>query len=1040
LGKAQRGFIDVDFVLVYNDTAEGHKMKSISFRKTTFVFAICFFFNLLFFLPCPAEDIPYGTGQWDADSLGNHRVVFHVSQKSDAAWVHIPWRRRDIHPENKSIILIDAHTGQQVRNLFRAQINREYGDLVFQPQTIPGDYYVYYLPFMMEGRSNYPTVTYPEAVDTADSEWLKKHGLSTGTPPDNLKNFLQAEIVAFQSIDEFNSFFPMEQIATFQETSDLLKSFPDSEYLLFPEDRKFPIRMTEDLPLRWIASGPKNIFEGEAARGEFYTFQIGVFAARKIIEDIEIRFSDLKKDNEEKIISSSLFQSFNTEGINWDGIFFDKTCPVAHGEVQALWCGIQIPVGTSPGIYRGKVFIKPKNRKESSIQLAFLVTDAVLQDAGDSEPWRHSRLRWLNSKLAFDDDIVPPFTSVKTQGNSFSILGRRLTIGESGFPVQIQSFFSPDVTKILDSGRSLLHAPFQFIVFSAEDKIMNWIGTGPQITRQRPGAVDWTATSTSGPLILECQARIECDGFVQFHVHLSTSEPFSVKDIRLEIPLLKDAAHYMMGMGAKGGFRPEDFTWKWDQTKNQDSVWVGDVNGGLQCSFRAENYSRPLNTNFYLSKPLNMPPSWFNDGKGGCEIKDDGQAVIIKTYSGPRTVQPDKDLYFHFNLLLTPFKPLDTKTQWATRFYHAYKPIDEIAASGANTINNHHANEVNPYINYPFIHTELMKQYVDTAHKRGFKVKIYNTIRELSNKASEIFAFRSLGEEIFSPGPGGGFSWLQEHIGSNYIAAWFVPKLKDAALINSGMSRWHNYYIEGLDWLAKNIKIDGLYIDDVAYDRTTMKRVRKILDRSRDGALIDLHSANQFNPRDGYASSANLYLEHFPYLNRLWFGEYFDYDSSPDYWLVEISGIPFGLMGEMLQDGGNPWRGMIFGMTSRLPWAGDPRPVWKVWDDFTIQESEMVGYWSSASPIRTDRKDVLATVYIHKKEKSVLIALASWAEGPVECRLNIDWEALGLDPDKTVLQAPSVKDFQDAVIFAPTDEIPIEKGKGWLLILKEIKK
>ncbi len=1010
-------------------------MTASSTRKTIFVLVLFFIFNLFLFVPCQAEDIPYGTGQWDADSLGNHRVVLHVSQKSDAAWAHIPWRRRDFHPKNKSIILIDAHTGQQIRNLFRAHINREFGDIIFQPHTIPGDYYVYYIPFEMEGRSNYPTVTYPEPIETADSWWLKKHRLTVGAQLENLNTFPKTKIVAFQSIDEFNSFFPMEQIATSQETFTLLNQFPDSAYLLFPEDRKFPIRMTKDLPYRWIKSGPANLFEGEAAKGEFYAFQIGVFAGRRSIEDIEVRFSDLKKDNEETIISSSLFQSFNTEGINWDGKFFDKICSVALGKVQALWCGVQIPVGTSPGLYRGKVFIKPKNMKESSIRLAFRVTDTVLEDAGDSELWKHSRLRWLNSKLAFDDEIVPPFTPVKTQGRSFSILGRQLTIGESGFPVQIQSFFSPDVTKITDSGRSLLHAPFQFIVFTIKDKIMPWTGEGPKIIRQEPGAVEWTATSTSGPLTLQLQGRIECDGFVQFHVHLSTQEPLSVKDIRLEIPLTWDTARYMMGMGVKGGFRPKDFAWKWDQTKNQDSLWVGDVNGGLQCSFRAENYSRPLNTNFYRSKPLNMPPSWFNGGKGGCEITEDGQAVFIEAYSGPRTLQPEQDLYFHFNLLLTPFKPLDTKNQWATRFYHAYKPIDEIAASGANTINNHHANEVNPYINYPFIHTDLMKQYVNAAHEKGFKVKIYNTIRELSNRAAEIFAFRSLGEEIFSPGPGGGFSWLQEHIGSNYIAAWFVPKLKDAAIINSGMSRWHNYYIEGLDWLAKNIKIDGLYIDDVAYDRTTMKRVRKVLDRNRDGALIDLHSANQFNPRDGYASSANLYLEHFPYLNRLWFGEYFDYDSSPDYWLVEISGIPFGLMGEMLQDGGNPWRGMIFGMTSRLPWAGDPRPIWKVWDDFTIQESEMVGYWSSASPIRTDRKDVLATVY--KKEARALIALASWAEGPVKCRLNIDWEALGISPDKAILQAPYIKDFQEAAIFAPTDEIPIEKGKGWLLILTE---
>jgi hypothetical protein len=328
-----------------------------------------------------------------------------------------------------------------------------------------------------------------------------------------------------------------------------------------------------------------------------------------------------------------------------------------------------------------------------------------------------------------------------------------------------------------------------------------------------------------------------------------------------------------------------------------------------------------------------------------------------------------------------------------------------------------------------------MKEYIEEAHQKGMKVKIYNTIRELSNRAVEIFALRSLGEEIYSPGPGGGFSWLQEHIGSNYIAAWFVPKLKDAALINSGMSRWHNYYIEGLDWLAKNIKIDGLYIDDVAFDRTTMKRVRKVLDRNREGALIDLHSANQYNPRDGYASSANLYLEHFPYLNRLWFGEYFDYDASPDYWLVEISGIPFGLMGEMLQDGGNPWRGMLFGMTARLPWAGDPTPVWKIWDNFEIQDSEMIGYWSPNVPVRTGRKDILATVY--KKRESLLIALASWAPESVECRLDIDWTAIGMDEENTVLEAPYAKDFQNAAVFLPSEDIPVEKGRGWLLVLRK---
>ena len=80
----------------------------------------------------------------------------------------------------------------------------------------------------------------------------------------------------------------------------------------------------------------------------------------------------------------------------------------------------------------------------------------------------------------------------------------------------------------------------------------------------------------------------------------------------------------------------------------------------MQCLFRAENYRRPLNTNFYKMQPLNMPPSWFNDGKGGISYKEKGNQVDIKTYSGSRTLQKGEELNFDFLVLVTPFKPIDT--------------------------------------------------------------------------------------------------------------------------------------------------------------------------------------------------------------------------------------------------------------------------------------------------------------------------------------------------------------------------------------------
>jgi hypothetical protein len=384
--------------------------------------------------------------------------------------------------------------------------------------------------------------------------------------------------------------------------------------------------------------------------------------------------------------------------------------------------------------------------------------------------------------------------------------------------------------------------------------------------------------------------------------------------------------------------------------------------------------------------------------------------------------------------MITPFHPLDTRSQFGTRYYHRFDDLRVIASSGANTINVHHATPVNPFLNYPFLRPGAMKAYADSAHALGMKVKIYYTVRELSNRAPELFALRSLGDEIFARGGGGGASWLQEHLGSDYIAGWYVPELRDASIITSGVSRWHNYYVEGVAWLLRNVGIDGLYIDDVGFDRLTMKRIRKVLNRLRPGSLIDLHSANQFNERDGFASSANLYLEHFPYIDRLWFGEYFDYSASPEYWLVEVSGIPFGLMGEMLEKGGNPWRGVLYGMTSRLPWAGDPRPLWRLWDSFGIRESRMIGYWVSSNPVRTGDPDVLATVFL--KKGRAMVALASWAGDPRRVRLTWDWRGLGLNPRKVRIVAPEVESFQAGGEFLPDQEILLEGGKGLILIVE----
>jgi hypothetical protein len=975
-------------------------------------------------LPAPAL---YGTGSWNADSLGNHRVVLRVESRTEAAFADIPWRRRDRNPHLKGILVIDSATGKRVLNARWLSVTRERGTVVFHTPSAPGTYFVYYLLYRTKGSSNYPKGTYLPAEQTAAPDWLAamEKRLPSELP--------QARIVGFQSIDLFNRFYPMEVIATAGEIARMRRAHPGT-LLLFPEDRLRPIRMRTDLPAHWAASGPRTRYAGAAGRGEYFTFQIGAYAPASPVTVQRITFSDLL-DGHGHRLGRERWTSFNTSGVDWRGRPFERAVTIDGGLVQPFWLGMDIPPGQVPGRYTGTVTVVPAGQQPQRLTFSLTVADTLFSVHGDDLPENLTRLRWLNSVLAQDDSLMSPFLPVTRNGNTLSILGRSVTLGPAGLPEAISSTFSPGVTTAGHPPRRVLAAPVSFQVVDSLGRILLCRPAGVRYTDSAAGAIRWSSRASAGPLDMELRGRLECDGFADFELTLSARTAARLNDIRLDIPFHTSAARYAMGLGIKGGLRPQTLDWRWDRTRNQDAFWMGDVNAGLQCSFRDSTYERPLNTNFYLSKPLIMPASWENGGKGGIRVDPSPDSIVLlRAYSGERLARPGERLHFYFSLLITPFKTLATDRQWETRFYHRYEPIDVILSRGANTINVHHATEINPYINYPFLRPAAMKAYADSLHAAGARMKIYYTVRELSNRAPELPVLRSLGTEVLSDGPGGGFSWLQEHLDTNYIAAWFVPELKDAAVINSGISRWHNFYVEGLDWLARNVGIDGLYIDDVAFDRTTMKRVRKILDRRRPGALIDLHSANQYNPRDGFASSANLYLEHFPYIDRLWFGEYFDYDSRPDYWLVEISGIPFGLMGEMLEKGGNPWRGMLYGMTARLPWAGDPTPIWKAWDDFGMQGSRMVGYWSPDLPVKTGHPDILATAYV--KPGRTFLSLASWAPDTVHCTLTMDWVALGIEPARASIHAPAIPRFQEERHFTPGEVIPVAPARGWILVVE----
>ena len=185
----------------------------------------------------------------------------------------------------------------------------------------------------------------------------------------------------------------------------------------------------------------------------------------------------------------------------------------------------------------------------------------------------------------------------------------------------------------------------------------------------------------------------------------------------------------------------------------------------------------------------------------------------------------------------------------------------------------------------------------------------------------------------------------------------------------------------------------------------------------------------------------------------------FDYDTpSADYWLAAISGVPAGLSSDMLR---YPtmhhthgmtryhYRGMLVGSAFRYTAAGSPfNPVnlWKLWDRFKIEESEMIGWWQDveqgrgAVPVTLSGKDFLATAYV-QHGKQALIAIADFsadlADYTSTLTLSCNWTALGLSASSAKLHVPSLPPFQteNVGVFAVGHAFNISATQGGLLVI-----
>ena len=558
-----------------------------------------------------------------------------------------------------------------------------------------------------------------------------------------------AKFLGMQPRREFDNFTAMELVATPEETA----AFGGGDsFLLIPEDRAKPLRLTNasngDFPVGWLGSpaiGDRRhdaaaVLGGVAQPGEWFAMQLGVWARSAPVEVMSLEMS-----GDETLVQN--FSCISLGGHDYTGAQFSKPWGLPAGRTSALWMGVQLPLTATT--LQGHLTVVLRHNEtiiNATVPVKIEVSGAAAVNAGDNEPSKLTRLRWLDSRIGINDRVPAPFTPVDTsawkQNRTLRILGRSLTIGASGLPQDITA-----VRKI-GSGIFALGSGWTF----APD--------GPALSNQTRSAVSWTARGTDSSVgcTINVTGSLSFEGYLDMAISISAAKPTTLPDFSVSAVL---RAPYLAGLGRAGrklgaaawplaNIPPTGGTaaaasgctennslplqFKWNRSA-APMLWVGDMDGGMRIKWKGPGTA-------WDNPAYQGVASWANAGAGTFTVTNASSAgagasdlVRVVASTGPLKLDTSAPVSFHFDLCITPFKPREVAANehFQSRYFqigypdhHMYTP-EQVAQTGA-TIASESSNSrhvvlrdcdgrpllrtaihqgvdslINPYINWPFV-------------------------------------------------------------------------------------------------------------------------------------------------------------------------------------------------------------------------------------------------------------------------------------------------------------------------------------------------
>ena len=937
---------------------------------------------------------------------------------NDSASVQLWWRRRDAHPENKSVIVLGADgTGGFT---VVAEIEGSCGALTLsRPKLSPGDYHIYFLPYFQSGGGAGLRFSWQGCSDKSDdpSNFCVRRRRLSGASVCATVTPAAASVVRLENRDDFNAFSDMELLATAGEvaetTAALVALSPAPVVGVFPEAADRSVRVLDlqagvALPARWALGGagpqPRSVpaFSGAAAPGQWLALQLGLWAYAGSIANVTLVASALVAPGGATIPATAI-TCINLGGIDISGApFVNNAYGLAAGAVGSLWVGVAVPAAAALGAYAGTLTLSARGSGAPvTVALTVTVSGAPVPRGGADNIQSMARLAWLDSQLGLEDTVPPPYVPVGASGGAagaplvVTALRKVITLGDDGLPVSAAIAFdrvrrgAPTTTT-----HELLDSPVAFTLHGADGAALPARVTAPAaLTAQTQSQLGWSAAwavnAPGGATVdVALVGTLDFSSISTFAVTLTNggAAAAALGDVRLTVPVSQALRGYIVGMSNSGanGAPYTDRQWRWVNHTGSNKVWVGRPEAGILVDLKGDGpaWDSPMFNIDYATIPF-IPPTWGGvaaaEGAYGANITNG----TVLAFSGPRTLAQGASVVFRFALAFTPSRAVDWTKHWATRTQQLgydvpYSSPAANYAKGVSVVTLHQGTPgivngslINPYINYPFLNdtVPLLTNFTAQANALGMATKFYYTVRELSSRAPEMFAWHAMqGEVVTDQDPWvivqdgyahdwnthGGSAFLHQHMVSSYGACWQQSLSNgetDPSVCVRGVSRIFNYYLNGLDWsFSQPPYINGIYYDGISFTHDAMVRIRRVADAAAAAAgkgfpaLLDLHTGRSGPPE------ICSYYSIYPLVDYVWDGEGYDFAGSPAYWLVEISAMLHGLTGDTLGSGeASVWRAMLFGMTQRD--AVTSQALWRAWDATGIAQATAVfGWWDMDGP------------------------------------------------------------------------------------------